>query len=301
MAKSSQYWKRIKANYEKYLEEYPEKGTITTGYSGSEFPLQSAVLNQTGGTYVQNLGPPEDHWLVGFDESIPNIESLPVGDLALLPIGLLDILKVQITHDHTALWEETAYVLSELSAEETPVDEMVARDIEMITRLVLVPAQVGSAAFWEWSKSGHVSNVLFNSHRIAAYIAYPLLEGVIKSLADGIELDGTVKPGYEVTSLSDENYQACTNNEQISALRDLLYHVEETGDEELTQKMQSARSMISEFYQDGCGEEYGLLYDKRNRMLHGEAEAQADVGIPLTMISLLIWHEIDDIVSEEAT
>lgn len=301
MTKSTQYRKNIKSNYEEYLDSYPEEGMITTGHSGSEFPLQSAVLNQTGGTYVQNLSPPEYNCLIEFDESIPNIESLPVEDLALLPISLLNILKIQITHDHMALWEETAYVLSKLTTEKTPVDETIARKIEMVTRLVLAPVQAGSAAFWEWNENGHVNNVLFNSHRIASYVTYPLLEGVIKNLSDGIELDGTVKSGYKITNLSGENYQACTSNEQISALRDLLYHVEESGDEKLSQKMRSARSMISDFYQDGCGEEYGLLYDKRNRTLHGEAEAQADVGIPLTMISLLIWHEINDIVGEDAT
>ena len=291
----------IKSNYEEYLESYPEDGMIATGHSGSEFPLQSAVLNQTGGTYVQNLSPPEYNCLVEFDKSVPNIGSLPIEDLALLPIGLLDILKIQITHDHMALWEETAYVLSELPSGKTPVDETIARNIEMVTRLVLAPTQADSAAFWEWNESGHVNNVLFNSHRIAAYVAYPLLEGVVKNLTEEIRLDGTVKPGYEIINLSGENYQSCTSTERISALRDLLYHVEEAGNEQLSQKMRSARSMISDFYQEGFGEEYGLLYDKRNRTLHGEAEAQADVGIPLTMISLLIWHEINDIVGEEAT
>jgi effector-binding domain-containing protein len=125
-------------------------------------------------------------------------------------------------------------------------------------------------------------------------MAYPVLEGLLKQLSDEIEMDGTVNPGYVITNLSGEDYQSDGQNKKVSAIRDLLYHVEESANDELTKRMEEARGKISDFYHRGYGAEYGLVYERRNRTLHGEAEAQADYGIPLTLISLLVWNELSE-------
>lgn len=291
------YTTEIQSNYQSYLNRYPDEGMISSGDSESEYPFQSGVLTKRRNYISKNISELELDCLVCFNDTIPSIRKLSVNDLISLSLELLDILKIQITHDHLKLWEETAYVLSTLDSDETPVNDDVARNIEILTRLGLADISGNSAPFWEWSDNGHTSNILKNSHIIASYMAYPTLEGLVKSLcSDNINMDGTIKSGTIVTNLGGPDYQAGTNNDEVHALRDILYHLEESGDVVLSQRMEKARENIADFYDISSDEVYGFIYDRRNTTLHGEAEAGADFGIALTLVSLLVWDKIQRLI-----
>lgn len=92
------HWNTIESSYKEYVQKYPEGGTITIG-DGSRLPLQSMVMAK-GGFVGYNEGTLEREKLIVHRDDIPPISDLHIDDLALLPAGLTNILKVQITPDH---------------------------------------------------------------------------------------------------------------------------------------------------------------------------------------------------------
>lgn len=277
-------WDQIKQSYLKYLQESKEKLSISIGDADTGYPLRDVILQEMSIT-IRSTQVAQEHLISGNSE-LPDIDELSPVMLAKVSSELSNILQVAITEDHLKLWERTYYTLDELSGGD---DEFISQDIwnnlQIFFDLVLCEegSPVGSRA----------NDILFKTNFIAGYLAYPILEGLLKRLcSDDIKNDGTVKSPNSVYNLSKNRYYS--SDELCNSLTDILYHFEnEVADNFLSNELERKREFIAKFGKDRTKKNaYGLIYSWRNSLLHGENQADVQYAISLNIICLIIWHYI---------
>jgi hypothetical protein len=137
--------------------------------------------------------------------------------------------------------------------------------------------------------------ILFKTNFIAGYVAYPILEGLLKRLcSDDLEGDGTVKAANTVYDLSNEEYY--NEGDKCNSLTEILYHFEtEIADDFLSGELERHRKYIAKFGDETSQDTaYGLIYDWRNSIVHGQNQADVQYGISLNIICMIVWHYIEE-------
>lgn len=285
-------WKQIQSNYKEYLRRYPSEGGMTAKL---DYPLQSQALIQGG--YTQNVISELEHeFLITFNESLPDMEQLSLYSLSRLPIELMNILKVQVTSDHQEFWKWSFWVLRDINEDKSIFPEGIVDDLEILFRLStcspISPRTIMFARhpkYADWNQQGHEAYTTYRSKHIAAYLSYPLLEGIIKSVCNEyINMDGTVKCGKQI-----KRYSGSYSGRPCYRLRDLLTHLEEEyADDEFEANLEQMRVMIGDFYHKNPNKIYSLIDDWRNTSLHGQEAPDAEYGTILNLLCLIIWNEL---------
>jgi len=175
------HWDTIESSYGEYVNEYPENGMIGTGEE-SELPLQSSVM-ANGGFVGYNEGMLEREKLIVCRDDIPSISDLPVDDLAMLPIGLTNILKVQVTPDHDQFWRETARYLLKINSDNEPLHDEIVSNYETMVRATLSTSWISlSRPSDNWRSETNKQHIISNAPIMARYMGFPTLEGMVKSI-----------------------------------------------------------------------------------------------------------------------
>ena len=283
------YWDTIESSYEEYVQRYPEEGIVATG-DGSGLPLQSHVMAK-GGFVGYNEGTLEREKLIAHRDDLPSISDLHVDDLALLPVGLTKILKVQVTPDHNEFWKETARYLLKINLDNEPLHDEIVSNFETMVRATLSTSWISwSRPSDNWISETNKQHIIGNAPIMARYMGFPTLEGMVKSICqDDIHMDGEVKPGRTVLNYSGDDH---TGGDKCNNIGHLLWHLEQkVADDTLRNRLEDFRDEFSDFYTNTeRGKEYGQLSDIRNTALHGEAEVQGEFGMLLNLMSLIVWN-----------
>jgi hypothetical protein len=283
------YWGTIESSYREYVQKYPEEGMISIG-DDSRLPLQSNVM-ANGGFVGYNEGMLEREKLITYRDDLPSISDLHVEDLALLPIELTNILKIQVTPDHDEFWKETARYLLKINSGNEPLHDELVSNFETMVRATLSTSWIGWSRHSDnWSSETNEQHVIGTAPIMARYMAFPTLEGIVKSICrDDIDMDGEIKQGRTVLNYSGDDY---SGGDECNNIGHLLWHFEqEVAEDTLRNRLEDFREEFSSFYTGiKTGEEYGRLSDIRNTALHGEAEVQGEFGMLLNLLSLIVWN-----------
>lgn len=289
-------WQQIQSNYNEYLQRYPDEGIVQTKL---KYPLQSHALVQ-GGFTGNNRGDLERELLITFEDSLPDVEQLSLETLVKLPLGLMDILKIQVTPDHRKFWKWTYWILEDINKQDSLFATELLENLETLFRLSActpIPSQIhrggphpSQAA---WDRGGHEAHTIYRAKHIAAYLSFPLLEGVVKSVcSDYIEMNGHIKQGKQI-----KQFSGGYSNNVCYRIRDLLTHLEEEhADAQFKNDLQEMRIMIGDFYHRNPNKIYQLIDDWRNASLHGQSSPDAEYGTILNLLCLIIWNEMKPIL-----
>ncbi|SFS48545.1 hypothetical protein [Halostagnicola kamekurae] len=276
---------QVQENYSDYVDQYPERRMFSTsGPTG--LPLNDSILTGSGHVYDANVGELEREYLFSENPSLPAIEELPFDVLQKLPVQLTNILRVQITSDHRRYWNLTYEILDSVQ-NRLP---MITRDMWFESRMLFNLALSTKHSV----DRSHSSEVLNNTAYVASYVAYPVLEGYVKSRSgDVIERDGTVKKEGEIWSHKNGEYYK--SDTTCSSLTDLLVYFEESiVDDHHESNLNRFREEVAKFVDGDKEHAYGLLYRWRNTQLHGQGEADVQYGIVLNLLCYFLWIDVID-------
>jgi hypothetical protein len=288
---SESLWDQISSNYESYLQEMGEAGHISVS-GETEKPNQEIIKGNIGLSIGEIRTPQSEEYLISFRDTIPDIPELPIEILERLGTELINLLEQPISRDHKVYWEWTYTVAEELTRSRQLLSQELWGDLRCIFDLAL--CEMVGAPF------SHESNVTSNSHRIAAYLSYPLLEGLTKRMCpEDFEEDGTVKQNGRVERFHGEDafYEV---GSECNRIHEILWHLENTvANSVLKQRLTAARNHIGKFGDRPEGQEYGLISDWRNQLVHGERSAGVQFGVILNIICIIIWDCVrtDTVVS----
>lgn len=274
----------IQSSYDEYISRYPDESMISVG--GTGLPLKESVKNNTGGIYETNVSAVERDCLFTYSDSLPDVDSLSIPELERLAVSLTRPLQAQITDDHHQYWELSFKTFQDVNREYSVLDRRIWKSVEYVFHLCLVDEfPIGKS---------HSDIVLKDSRRIAPYVAYPALEGLLKSYSrPAITTDGEVQIPNRIVGL--KRGDTYPSGKQCSSLLDLLYYIESkigNYDSELQNNLQSFRQELADLADISPTEVYGLLYSWRNSTAHGQPSPDVQYGVVLNLICLLIWAKV---------
>lgn len=277
----------IRRRYRTYVDRYPKNtGMSFVSENETEYPLQDRALG--GDTFAEvyrNQFANESNFLFELDNRVPSIRELPIELIPTIATELNKVLFVQVTHDHLAFWSFTDDLLNHPDTVGTEVPKHI---VGLFSRVLDLSRPTTNISEIETGLSDETT---------ASYLSYPLLEATAKWFAsDHIQIDGKIKPGCEILKLGGGSYGPPEDPNEVndcSDLGSLLFHIEmKVADSELKEQLENTRQHIGDLYRISADEVYGgVIKENRNSSLHGEAEAPAETGIALNLVSLLIWSK----------
>jgi len=290
-------YETIKANYEDYLAEYGlgEENNKTRNYT------QSLIQGDSKWYFSGNETETERKFLYVHNEELPFPHEWGYKMQLSMPRLLTSILKVQKTLDHVYYWSWTAEVADFFEL----FDRRLDRAYNLLMHTILAERIGGFShgdtdeeidrkrrqmADFDQLTNRHYREMLRQKAQLAAFVSYPVLEGLMKSiLSDVIKPDGEIKPGKTLEGVNGDY----DNGKLCSSLRDLLYHAEQnTLDSSVVDELGNLTSEIEKF---GDGNEwYSMIYNWRNTLLHGEDSWDFQYSILANLISFLVWSEVDE-------
>lgn len=219
--------------------------------------------------------------------------------LLRIPLSMSESLKVNLSDDHRTYWIHTVETLYSQAAATFHIDTI--DQLKWLIALMSPPLAGFEGQHPKWSDGWCAQEVLRNGNTLASYLAYPVLEGVIKSICDDdFYPDGTIKSGRTVSILPPGSSRTGDGEKRVSSLGDLLWHVEnQVADGDLPELMVEMRKRVADFYGWPEDEVYGRggLGGLRNSMAHGEEQAKAEYGVIMNYISLLSWGVLTNSVT----
>lgn len=295
---------RIRRSYETYLRKFAKSGAISIEADNSEtrhYPLKSSIAAEPKSFQANYFGEvligEEDKHFLTRDNTLPAITDLSLRNLERLPIMLIKILWVAISDENKEYWKFTYDVFTILYDGTDREIMSIKLTIRILFHLVL--SSEGPMPPLNFMKSitssnDHTMEVLNNSKRIAAFVAYPALESFLKFKCDSdIEPDGTVRKDQTIRDYSPRNERDFYNKgDQCSSLRDLLIHFENNvADDLMKEQLEQLRGEISKLAEHPQSKIYGLIYQWRNTLSH-EATTDVKFGVILNIICMIIWHDV---------
>lgn len=275
---------RVDKNYREYLSRYPQEGMISVG--GSGLPLKESIKQRAGNVYEVNVGQLEQECLVTHAYTLPAISEFPLDLLERLAVSITRLLQAQVTDDHQEYWRFTYAVFDEVNQ----TDRLIRRDLWQSISYLFHLTLSDRMTFGE----SHADRVLRNSRRIAPYVAYPALEGLLKAYCrPTVAMDGTVQIGGRITRQSSGGRYS--KGDTCSSVLDLLCYLEVIAlgiDPRLAENMAGFRIELGELGDISSETSYGLIYRWRNSVTHGEASPDVQYGVVLNLVCLLLWNKI---------
>ncbi|MDU0113496.1 hypothetical protein RT723_10900 [Psychrosphaera aquimarina] len=248
---------------------------------------------------------------VGFEELVAAINGLS-------KVLLLPGMNTVINQDHYGLWSWCGEVIFSYHSEYFSLEEREIRSLfETCIRASLCGCRNPSLNHEEWERQNNIAQqiphntqyFIQNSSLSLAYLAFPLLEAVVKRVCHQyIGLDGKVKAEFTIVGKNgrDRNYGIQGKvSKQCSSLRDLLFLLYNyVADDELIWLLDEFRSSIQRLDEDT--DPFDLIYKWRNQSLHGTTNFQT-IGGTLLNLSLLIcifdlkegYTELRDVILQQ--
>lgn len=202
-------------------------------------------------------------------------------------IGLTKVLSdtglnTVISHDHYALWGWCGEVLNRHRGFKDDVE----RQTEALFTAVLRAALCQRLSTKLPPDQFDLSEFGVQSHIVLAYLAFPLLEAVLRrACSQYIQIDGTVLQDFD-------GYKA--GKRRCSNVGDLLkLHHESVASADLKVGLDFFRSHIQML--DGSSDPYEVIFKWRNGSLHGETMYSTIGG---TILNLILWILMADLGDE---
>lgn len=275
---------QVDKRYEEYLSRYPEEGIISVG--GSGLPLKESIKRRSGNVYEVNVGPLERACLVTYADHLPSIGEFSLEELEHLAVPLTRVLQAQVTDDHHEYWHTTYTLFDEINS----TDHLLRRDLWRTIRYTFQLALNDKIPHGET----HADRVLQNSSRIAPYVAYPALEGMLKAYCrPAVAVDGTVLIGDRIVKQSDSGRYS--RGKTCSSLTDLLCYLESIApgfDRRLAENLCRFRVELGRLADVPNEKSWGLVYRWRNSITHGVASPDVQYGVVLDLVCLLLWNKL---------
>lgn len=221
--------------------------------------------------------------------------------VALCKVLLRPGMNTIVHQDHYGIWSWCAEVLLNPRAEVFPQQQQEIKSLfEASLHAALAHCRRPPASSEEWEAQGqmgrqlphHAQQLLQSSSLVLAYLAFPLLEAVLKrACASFISLDGTVTAQFQVPHRDGKN-RVYAPQAKCSSIRDLLHlHSSSATADNLRAHMDEFRSHIR--FLDPSLDPFDLIYQWRNDSLHGTSNYQTIGGTILSLALLISIFEIE--------
>lgn len=234
-----------------------------------------------------------------------NHDALCAAVVGLSKVLLRPGLNTIVDQDHFALWSWCGELLLSPCAELFPVDQYEIKSLyETTLHASLANCRKPATSREEWEEQNrihelqthHAKQLLHKAHLALAYLAFPLLEAVLKrACAAYVAFDGQVVSAFTVPTIqgTSRTYdpQGSYRDRQCSSLRDLLVlHHTSVATPELRALMDRFGDHIRLL--DSSRDPFDLLYRWRNQSLHGSTNFQTIGGTVLNLSLLISLFEI---------
>ncbi|WP_435145936.1 hypothetical protein [Halobaculum sp. P14] len=255
-------------------------------------PLREAIRTRkqddSTGLLIQGLQIGDGRFQFTKRDDLPGISDLSIENLVELPVSLLIDLQSSVSGDARVYWEHTYSTFDRaihLGRRTAPLELDIWLEVKYLFDLALCDMEV--------SGYSHAENVLGNSENIAAYLSYPILEGLLKNLLSCVDQNGCVIDSNTIERVSQGGgyYDA---GDECHNLTDLLCHYEFNYAPGLVcEALSEFRSNLSEFdKENGEDEAYGIITDWRGSAMHGELVTDVQYGILINLICMILWGEV---------
>ena len=235
-----------------------------------------------------------------------NHDELCAAVVGLSKVLLRPGLNTVVDQDHFGLWSWLGELLLSPRAGLFPMDQHEIKSLyETALHASLAACRKPVASKEEWQEQNRIQNLqphhgkqlLLKSHVVLAYLAFPLLEAVLKrACAKYVTFDGQVVTAFTVATKQGNprqyDPQGSYRDRQCSSLRDLLvlYHTSVAGP--------TLKALLNQFRDhigllDGTQDPFDLLYSWRNQSLHGSTNFQTIGGTVLNLSLLISLFEIE--------
>lgn len=232
--------------------------------------------------------------------------------IGLSKVLLRPNLNSVVDYDHTSLW---AWCGEILVGRESTMFSRSQIEIENLYKTVFHSALAphnssnaqgnGPAWFQNIQKTfpHHAQQLIYNSGLVLAYLAFPLLEAILKrSCSKYLSFDGKIISSFSVKKINGDlkNYDPrgrSFGSNQCSSMRDMLFlHYNLVADASLKSLLDAFRTHLS--YIDSSKDPYDTIYGWRNQSMHGSANFSTIGGIILNLAILISVYEIRDSYGE---
>jgi hypothetical protein len=226
-------------------------------------------------------------------------------------LGLSTVLLVPgrmstyIDSDHVCFWAWCGEILCILPSPCFSEDE---RDLQDLLALC-IRAALASLGLMD-RRAGNPPALVVNAeewvigaHRALAYLAFPLLEGVVKKHTSRfVDMRGWVVEDFVVPRVNGgmREYRA-RRRDRCSSLRDLLYLLYELTSEDLKHDLDEQRSHLALFAEDATMDGFDVIFDWRNSSLHGGANLTTVGGTVLNTALLVAISDLKHTYDAERT
>ena len=211
-------------------------------------------------------------------------------------------LNVIVDWDHMFLWSWCGELLLSPRSEYFPYEQYEIKTLaETTVRASLVHCKKPSKSREEWKEqwriddlqSHHAKVFLTQSYLVLSYLAFPLLEALLKrACSQFIDFDGRVKSQFLLPK-EKGGQKRYKPNDVCSSLRDLLFlHFNTVANVDLVTKLTAYRTHFKEL-DDGI-DPFDLIYMWRNQSLHGASVFQTIGGTLLNLAFLIAISELQD-------
>jgi hypothetical protein len=236
-------------------------------------------------------------------------EALCAAVVGLSKILLRPGFNTVIDQDHFGLWSWCGELLLSPPAELFPKDQHEIKSFyEATIHASLANCRKPPNSKEEWEAQNrihdlqphHAKQLLQKAHLVLAYMAFPLLEAVLKrACASYVTFDGQVVTAFTV-SMPQGNSRTYAPQGQCSSLRDLLLlHHSSVATPRLRLLMDKFRDHIRLL--DASKDPFDLLYSWRNQSLHGSTNFQTIGGTVLNLSLLISLFEIEQNFDQHRT
>ena len=233
-------------------------------------------------------------------------EALCAALIGLSKVLLRPGLNTIVDHDHFALWSWCGELLLSPRPQHFPAAQHEIKSLyEACIHAALAHCRKPPKSNEEWKEQNriqelqphHAKQLLRASSLVLAYLAFPLLEAVLKrACSTYIAFDGQVILAFSVPNKQGNPRQYDPNglfrDRQCSSLRDLLFlHSNIVADSRLKVLVDRFRQHLTSL--DGTQDPFDLIYMWRNQSLHGSTNFQTIGGTVLNLALLVSIFEID--------
>lgn len=234
-------------------------------------------------------------------------EALCAALIGLSRVLLRPGLNTVIDQDHFALWSWCGELLLGSRSQIFPTAQHEIKSLyETSIHAALANCRKPPATKEEWQEQNriqelqphHAKQLLRESSLVLAYLAFPLLEAVLKrACASYVAFDGQVITAFAVPNKQGNPRQYDPNGpsfreRQCNSLRDLLFlHSTAVAGPRLRALVDNFRVYLTSL--DGTQDPFDLLYSWRNQSLHGSAKFQTIGGTVLNLSLLISLFEVE--------
>ncbi len=266
-----------------------------------------AATNPTGGFALG--ADTEKHRLLANGVQFHDLsyDALCASLIGLSKVLLLPGLNTVVVQDHYGLWSWCGELILGANAQQFPNEQ---RDIRSLYEVSIHAAlalcnkpAITREDFQEQARlrtlqPHHAQQLVFQSSLALSYLAFPLLEAVLKrACADYVDFDGRVIAAFSVPTKQGNNirqYDATGpfRDRQCSSLRDLLFLYRDIV------ASPNQRALVEHFRVhltslDSTLDPFDLLYRWRNQSLHGNTSFQTIGGTVLNLALLISIFELE--------